>query len=430
MDPELKALLDEQAKTFEQFKVKNDTALAQIEKMGQKDAVTDAELKKLNEGLDAIGVELKSFADNRDELEAKMNRLSLGGGSDGEVEAKTAAEFGRQVGDAGFGVDQLKAYKAGLDTYLRKGPDFRDLDRKAMSVGSDPDGGYFVTPDMTGRLVKKLFETSPMRQVASVVTIGTDALEGMIDNDEASCGWVGESQTRSETDTPQVGKWSIPVNEVYALPKATQKVLEDGAMNVEQWLMDKVADKIARTENTAFMTGNGNLKPRGLFDYTTAATADATRAWGTFEHVATGSSGAFDVSSKNGTEKIITLVHKLKAGYRNNARFMMSRDTLATVRGLKDSTYQYIWQPSVQAGQPSTLFGFGVVEAEDSPAIAANSLSIAFGDFREAYQIVDRVGLSVLRDPYTSKGFVLFYARKRTGGGAVNFEAAKFLKFA
>lgn len=215
------------------------------------------------------------------------------------------------------------------------------------------------------------------------------------------------------------------------MPLATQKVLEDANMDLEAWLAGKVSDLFARKENTAFVSGTGGTQPRGLLDYDLAATADGTRSWGTFEYVASGSSGAFNTSSTlNGTEKLISLIYALKSGYRGNANFLMSRSTVSTVRALKDANNQYIWQPSVQAGQPATLMGFGVVEAEDMPVIAANSYSIAFGDFNQAYTIVDRVGISVLRDPYTTKGYVGFYTRKRTGGGAVNFEAAKFLKFA
>jgi HK97 family phage major capsid protein len=428
MEPEIKGLFDEQAKTFEAFKEKNDNLINQVKKLGE-DAVTKDEVKRLNEALDAQADQIKAAEKAREQMEAKMGRLSLSGGEGGDAEAKSAAAFGRQVGQD-MPVEDFRGYKAAFDTYLRKGADARDLDRKALSVGSDPDGGYLVTPDVSGRIVQKVYETSPARQLFNVVSIGTDALEGLIDNDEADAGWVGETATRSETDSPQLGKWQIPVNEVYAMPTATQKVLEDSSLDLEAWLSGKVADKIARVENSAYFTGNGVLKPKGLLSYTTAATADSSRAWGVFEHVTTGSSGAFDVSSKNGTEKIITLIHALKAAYRNNARFVMNRATLGAIRGLKDSTYQYIWQPSAQAGQPSTLFGYAVAEAEDMPAIAADTLSVAFGDFNEAYQIVDRTGITMLRDPYTTKGYVKFYTRRRTGGGAVNFEAAKFLKFA
>lgn len=427
MDVEIKGLFDEQAKTFEAFKAKNDALQDQVKKLGE-DAVTKDEVKKLNDALDAAADQIKAAIARNDEIEAKMNRMALSGGASSEAEVKAAGEFARQIG-ADFGVDELRGYKSAMDAYWRRGENARDLDMKALSVGSDPDGGYLVTPDTSGRIVAKLYESSPMRQVANVTSIGTDALEGIIDNDQPTASWVGETATRASTTTPQLGKWVIPVNELYAMPLATQKVLEDAKIDLEGWLAMKVSDLFARKENTAFVSGTGGTQPRGFLDYDKAATADATRSWGTLEYVATGSSGAFDTSSKNGTEKLISLIYKLKAGYRGNASFMMNRATVGTIRGLKDSTYQYIWQPSAQAGQPATLFGFPVFEAEDMPDIAADTYSVAFGDFREAYTIVDRVGISVLRDPYSTKGYVGFYTRKRTGGGLVNSEALKLLKF-
>ncbi|MFN8996380.1 MAG: phage major capsid protein [Pseudomonadota bacterium] len=426
MDAEIKGLFEEQAKAFEAFKQTNDSALAEVKKLGASDAVREAELKKINDALDGLGDQIKAAEKARQELEAKTNRLSMTGGKGDDAEAKAAGEFGRQLGQD-FGVDDLRGYKAALDAYLRKGPDYRDLDRKSLSVGSDPDGGYLVTPDMSGRIVAKVYESSPLRQYASVVTIGTDALEGLIDNDEASAGWVGETQTRSETDTPQLGKWTIPVNEVYAMPTATQKVLEDARLDLESWLANKVADKIARIESAAFINGDGALKPRGLLSYSTVATADATRAWGVFQHIVSGA--AADFASSSPADRLLDVVYALKAAYRQGAAWMMPRATVGAIRKFKDGQGQYLWSPGLQAGQPQSILGFPVAEAEDMPAIGANNLGIAFGNFAEGYQIVDRVGLSVLRDPYTTKGFVKFYTRKRVGGGAVNFEAVKFLRF-
>ncbi len=189
-----------------------------------------------------------------------------------------------------------------------------------------------------------------------------------------------------------------------------------------------MSDKFARTENTAFLIGDGELKPRGLFTYSTAATADASRPWGTFEHVNTGASGDFGAGTA-GTDTLIDFVFRLKAAYRNNANWMMARPTVASIRKMKDGEGNYIWQPNFEARQGGLLLGYPIVEAEDVPAMASNSLSIAFGDFRETYTIVDRIGIRVLRDPYTQKGFVRFYTTKRVGGGALNFESMKFVRF-
>lgn len=429
MDAELKAALDASAKTFEEFKASNDAMQAEIKKLGAADAVTAEKVEKLSKALDEQGDRIKVIQKHAEDVEAKFNRAGIGhnGGPALEAEQKAVADFGLQIGQD-VSVEDFRDYKRSFVTYLRKGDATPANERKALSVGSDPDGGYLVTPDTSGRIVAKLDESSPMRQLASVVTVGTDSYEGLIDNGEASFGWVGETASRTETTTPQLGKWSIAVNEMYAMPSATQKVLEDAVLDLESWLAMKVADKFARGENAAFVSGNGILKPMGILSYTMSSNPDSSRAWSQWQYVATGTSAGFGTTT-NGTDKLIDLIYSLKAGYRNNARFFMSRGTVGAVRKLKDGQGNYIWQPALTAGQPSSLMGFPLVEGEDMPAIAADSYSIGFGDFAEAYTIVDRVGISVLRDPYTTKGSVLFYSRKRTGGGAVNFEAAKFLKF-
>ncbi|CAH1658677.1 Major capsid protein, HK97 family protein [Hyphomicrobiales bacterium] len=423
MDPELKALLDTQTKTFEEFKAANDAAQAEIKKLGAADALTLEKVEKLSQALDASQDALKKRADD---TEARLNRMQMSGGGTGGEEAKHAEAFARQIG-GDFSVDDLKSYHRSMDTYLRKGAATPASDVKTLSVGSEPDGGYLVTPDTSGRIIRKIYESSPIRQIATVQSIGTDAYEGLIDNGEADAGWVGEKQARPETDTPQWGKWTIAVNEVYAQPAATQKVLEDAQIDLEAWLEAKASEKIARVENLAFLRGDGNLKPRGLLDYPTAATPDASRAWGTFEHIGTGQSGAFP--SSNPADKLLDVIYALKPAYRQNARWLTSRPVIGTIRKFKDGQGNYLWQPGMQAGQPSSILGFPVTECEDMPALAANSLSIGFGDVRETYTIVDRVGISVLRDPYTTKGFVKFYTRRRTGGGALNFESFKLLKF-
>ena len=429
MDIELKAALDAQAKTFEEFKAANDAMNAEIKRQGAADAVTAEKVEKLSKALDDAADRIKVVQKHAEEVEAKLNRGGLGhnGGPAMEAEQKAAVSFGRQVGQD-ITIEDFRDYKRGFDTYLRKGDATPAAERKALSVGSDPDGGYLVTPDTSGRIIAKLYETSPMRQLASVVTVGTDTYEGLIDNGEASAGWVGETSTRTETTTPQLGKWLIPVAEMYAMPSATQKVLDDAVLDLESWLAMKVANKFARVENAAFVNGDGVAKPRGLMTYPMATTADATRPWGTFQYVFTGTSGGFGTTT-NGTDKLLDVIYSLKSGYRNSARWFMSRSTVGAVRKIKDGQGNYAWQPSTQIGQPATLLGFPVAEGEDMPTIAADSFSIAFGDFAATYQIVDRVGISILRDPYTSKGSVLFYTRKRVGGAAIHFEAVKFLKF-
>lgn len=388
-------------------------------KAAKKDVVSREKIDRINASIGDLQSKLSDLAN-------RAAASGLGGGRGSKGLTRRIAAFGRTIGRAAS-PEEYKAYRAALPVYLRKGLGTGDV-RAAMSVVSDPDGGYTVTPDLTGRIVSKVFETSPMRQVASVVTIGTDVLEGFNDLDETAAGWVGEKAARTDTGTPGLGKWSIPVHEIYAQPKTTQKLLDDSSWPIESWLANKVADKFARTENASYVTGDGVLKPRGLLTYTTAATADDSRAWEVFEHVGTGSNGSFG-TAPNGSDKLIDLVYKLKVQYRTKGKFMMRRSTLAEVRKLKDGQGNYLWQPDFGQFATGSLLGHEVIEAEDFPAHSTTgALAIAFGDFAEAYTIVDREGIRVLRDPFTDKPNVRFYTTKRTGGGAINFEAVKFLK--
>jgi HK97 family phage major capsid protein len=262
-----------------------------------------------------------------------------------------------------------------------------------------------------------------MRAYASIQVISSDALEGLYDLDEADSGWVGETSARTTTDTPQIGKWRIPVHELYANPKATQKLLDDASINMEAWLAAKVAEKFARDESTAFVSGNGINKPRGFLSY-----AAGTTIPGTIERIKTGTSSAF-AADPNGLDKLLDALYSLKAPYRANATWFMPRLVTALARKLQDSDGQFQWQPSSQAGQPATLLGYPVAAFEDFEALAANSLSMAVADMREAYQIVDRIGIRTLRDPYSAKPYVEFYTTKRVGGDVINFEAIKLLEF-
>lgn len=297
-----------------------------------------------------------------------------------------------------------------------------------MSVGSDPDGGYTVYPAISSEMNRRIFETSPMRRLARVVQVSSDAFEELNDLDEAEASWVGEKQVRQSTGTPGFGVLNIPVHEVYAMPKVTQKLLDDSDIDLAAWLVDKCSQRFARKEGSAFIHGDGIQKPRGLLSYPTTDTADAERAWGTLEHFNAGASGAFPAGTA-ATDALIDLVYKLKVDFRTNANWLMNRKTAGAVRKLKDGDGNYVWQASAAQGQPDRLLGFPVELDEEMPDIASNSLSIAFGDFREAYTIVDRHGLRLLRDPFTAKPHVLFYTYKRVGGALSNSEAVKLLRF-
>ncbi len=414
------AAVEQINKAFEEFKQTHDAHQKNA------DAVLEAKLKKIEADMDAA----QKIADEAVLAAKRASRVVTDASGDVvDLDAKALAwarnnmrRRGTDVHD--FGNAQLDAYKSAFQTYMRKGDQALSSDEiKALSVGTDPDGGYVVNPDLSGRIVMKVFETSPMRAYASVQVISTDALEGLFDLNEASSGWVGETDSRTETNTPQLGKWRIPTHELYAKPTATQKLLDDAEINMEAWLAGKVAEKFARDEATAFVTGSGIGRPRGFLTY-----ASGTTLPGTIERFDTGVNGAF-AAAPNGGDVLINALYGLKAQYRANATWFMNRATTTLTRKLKDTDGAYVWSPGIAAGQPATLLGYPVASFEDMPDPATDSLSIAVGDMREAYQIVDRIGIRTLRDPFSSKPYVEFYTTKRVGGDVVNFEAIKLIEF-
>ncbi len=383
---------------WEQFKSVNDARLREIERKGNSDPLYAEHLSNINVAMD-------NYKKRLDQIETAYHRPALDGAGDGY---KTIAS-----GDGEYG----KAFR----NYLRKGLDggLEALQTKALSVGSDPDGGYLVTPTMSSKIVTSIFETSPMRQLSSVETISSDALELIDDHDQATAGWTGEVTAITETNTPTLAKRNIPTNELFAQPKATQKLVDDAAVDVEAWLADKISDIFARRENTAFISGNGVNQPRGILTYA------AGTQWGRVEQINSGTNGAVTADG------IINLFYALKDGYSKRASFLMNRTVVQSVRLLKQtSTNQYLWQPGLAAGSPDTLMGVPVYMATDMPTAATNSLSVAVGDFKAGYQIVDRRGIRILRDPFTEKPFVKFYATKRVGGDVINFEAIKLMRLA
>jgi len=410
---------------FEEFKKANDERLAQIEKKGSADVVTEEKLRKIEADLDkaqriADDAVLASKRQSRVVTDEHGNTVDLDRKAQ-DWASMNARRRGTVVGT--FGAADMDGYKAAFDTFIRKGEEVMGVEeRKALSVGADPDGGYVVNPDLSGRIVMKVFESSPMRAYASVQVISSDALEGLFDLNEASSGWVGETDSRTETNTPQLGKWRIPTNELYAKPKATQKLLDDASINMEAWLASKVAEKFARDEANAFVVGNGVNKPRGFLTYGSGTTLP-----GTIEQFPSGVNGAL-AATPDGGDVLINALYGLKQQYRANATWFMNRASTRLVRKAKDSNGQYIWVPGIAAGQPASLLGYPVAAFEDMPDPATNSLSIAVGDMREAYQIVDRLGIRTLRDPYSAKPYVEFYTTKRVGGDVVNFESIKLVK--
>ena len=317
-----------------------------------------------------------------------------------------------------------------LVKYLRRGDqrltaqerDVLEQHQKALSVDSDPDGGYLVTPQQSARIIEVVFETSPMRQIATVETISSDALEGLFDGDEAAAAWVAERGSRAETNTPQLGQWRIPTHELYANPRATQKLLDDSAVDIEAWLSRKVADKFARTENLAFVLGTGVGQPRGIVTYPDGTTR------GTIERIP-----SLDASTI-AAEGIYGVIYGIKNAYRTGAVWVMNRATVGVIRTIRDEsggagTGQFMWSPGFGT-QPATLAGYPIVEFEDMADISGGNIVAGFGNFRQAYTIVDRIGIRVLRDPYSAKPHVEFYTTKRVGGDVLNFEAIKLMDIA
>lgn len=434
---EIKKVIDQQGEAFAEFKKANDALIAA---KAEGKALGDLEAK-----VATLGAALDKLAEQKaaiDELLLKAARPGgLNGGDTKAAEAKAAelkgfnmalrAEYQAKgkvfAGD--LSEEAYTQYKNGFFKLI-SGVSMDSLtsdERKAMSAGSDPDGGYLLPNSTQGMMVTKLFEQSVMRQIADVQTITTEKIEGVVDDDEASAGWVSELGTRSDTSTPTVNRYEIAAHEMYAMPKVSQKLIDDAAVNVEAWLAGKVADKFARVEGTAFWTGTGVGQPRGLTSYTTAATADGSRAWGQFEHVVSGANGAFHTTQ---FDPLHDLQGAMKDHFLPNAQWLMRREVRTAARKLKESTTnRYLWEPGMQVGAPERLNGYPVRVDQYMPALATGSLSLAFGDFRQAYTIVDRMGIRTLRDPFTAKPYVVFYSTKRTGGGAMNFEAVKFLKF-
>ncbi|MDR0632224.1 MAG: phage major capsid protein [Holosporaceae bacterium] len=317
--------------------------------------------------------------------------------------------------------------KSDFGDYIRKGTN--DFLKKTLSDKDDCCGAYFIPQEISLQIHDKLKLLSPMRAISRVITISTNSVELLVDSKMPDAGWAARGEEkRDETDSPEIQKIKIPVHEIYAKPRVSQKLLDDSEINVEEWLTTKIAEKIAALENEAFINGDGSEKPLGFLKV--ESEDKEKREAGKLQHFYTGAAGKF-VDKNTAIDLLIDVVCSLKPIYVKNAKWIMSRSTLAEIRKLRNRDGTCAWQPSLSKATPSTLLGYPVIIDDDMPALSdeAGSTSMAFGDFYSGYQIVDRQGLKILRDPYTSKPFVEFYATKRTGGRVVDFDAIKLLKF-
>ena len=312
-----------------------------------------------------------------------------------------------------------------FDGFLRSGGGVLEL--KAMSGVSGAEGGYAVPREIDAMIDATLVAVSPIRSVANVVQVGTAGYRKLVTSGGTPSGWAAETEARPGTDTPVFNEIAPPMGDLFANPAASQAMLDDAGFDVEAWLAEEVAREFARAEGAAFVSGSGVNRPRGFLTAPTATTGDSARAFGTLQHIVSGAAGGF---AANPEEKLIDLMQALRSPYRQGAVWVMNSATLARLRKFKTSDGAFLWQPGLTEGQPATLLGHGVVEAEDMPDIAAGSLSIAFGNFKAGYLIAERTETQVLRDPYSNKPFVHFYATKRVGGCVSNSEAIKLMKFA
>ena len=317
------------------------------------------------------------------------------------------------------------ASMAAFEGFVRAGTG--GVETKAFSGADDTSGGVAVPREIDAMIDAALASISPIRSIASVVKVGSAGYRKLVTTGGTPAGWASETGARTETATPAFHEIVPPTGELYANPAASQAMLDDAGFDVEQWLAGEIAAEFARAEGAAFVSGNGTNKPRGFLTAATSTSGDATRAFGSLQYLASGAAGGF---AANPEEKLIDLVQALRAPYRQGACFVMNSATLARLRKFKTSDGQFLWAPGLASGQPATLLGYPVVEAEDMPDIAANSLSIAFGNFQAGYLIAERSETQILRDPYSNKPFVMFYATKRVGGTISNSEAIKVMKFA
>ncbi|HVQ09361.1 MAG TPA: phage major capsid protein [Allosphingosinicella sp.] len=313
-----------------------------------------------------------------------------------------------------------------VERYLRKGLE-AGVELKALSGATDAAGGYAVPEELDARIDRALTAISPIRAIANVVKVGTAGYRKLVTTGGTPSGWVAETAGRPETATPVFREIAPPSGELYANPAASQAMLDDAAFDVEAWLADEIATEFARAEGAAFVSGNGTNRPKGFLAAPNSDEDDGARAFGTLQFLETGVAGGFPAS--NPQDRLIDLVQALRPPYRQGALFVMNSATAARIRKFKTDDGAFLWQPGLVAGQPDTLLGYPVVEAEDMPDVAADSLSIAFGNFRAGYLIAERSETQILRDPFTNKPFVHFYATKRVGGQVMNSEAIKLLKF-
>jgi HK97 family phage major capsid protein len=401
--PDITATLTELNRTFAAFREQNDRRLGDLER-GREDVVTNEHVDRINASVTELTNLVNSQRETLDAL-----RLNGAGGGDG----LTA---------------QAREHATAFNAWFRRGdmPEatLRDLQvRAALTSQSDPDGGFVVPEEMDSAISRVLATVSAMRAIARVVSTGSRDYSLLVNKGGSTASWVGEEDSRATTSTPNLSEITIEAMELSANPGITQRLLDDASFDVAAWLADEVSITFAEAEGAAFISGDGNKKPRGFLSYSTVA--NASYAWGSLGFIATGA--AADFAASNPVDNLIDLMMAAKAGYRNNGSFITADATVAKIRKFKDTTGQLLWAPPT-ADLPQSILGKPVVTDDNMPVAGAGNFLMAFGDFRRGYTITDRTGARVTRDPYTNKPYVQFYTTKRVGGGVSNYEAIKLLK--
>ncbi|TCO70916.1 phage major capsid protein [Rhodovulum euryhalinum] len=385
---------------------------------------SQAPAAEVKQALNSFLYDFREFqADVKSRLQQQEERLTM-------LDRKsqmTASAAGRPALSRAADLDA--PHKKAFASYLRNGDDDGlrglELEGKALGASVAAEGGYLVDPETSEAIKSVLRSTASIRTIAQVVTVESSSFDVLVDHSDIGSGWATETAHQVETDTPLIERVSIPLHELSAMPKASQRLLDDSAFDIEGWLAARIADKFARAEAAAFINGDGIDKPKGFLSH--PLVPEGAWAWGSLGYVATGMDGDFDAVSPS--DAILDLVYSLGAEYRSGAAFVMNSRTAGAVRKMKDADGRFLWSDGLSAGEPARLLGYAVLIAEDMPDIASGTVAIAFGNFQAGYTIAERPDLRVLRDPFSAKPHVLFYATKRVGGDVSDFAAIKLLRF-
>lgn len=387
---ELKQTIEALNKAFADFKTEHQQQLDEVKK-GNHDALQALKVERINS-------DIGSLQKTVDELNMRMASAQMGGVTTGNS-------------------PKDPEYTSAFQAHMRKGEV-----QASMNKGAAEEGGYLTPVEWDRTITDRLREESPMRQLAQVQPTSKAGWKKLFNLGGTGSGWVGETDARPETATPTLAELGFGHGEIYANPAATQQILDDGEINIESWLASEVEAEFAEQEGIAFISGDGAKKPAGILTYVEGGANAAKHPFGAIKVVNSGAAAAITADAT------LDLVYSLPKKFRQNARFLTNNLSLSAIRKLKDGEGNYLWQPSAQAGQPALLHGYSIAEDENMPDIAANSLPLMFGDFRRGYLIIDRMGIRVLRDPYTKKPYVLFYTTKRVGGGVQNPECLRAMK--